>query len=53
MAKKAKTGMGLCRGGRQRKRQSWDARRNQTTALFLLVVIVLFVYLINKKRGAS
>lgn len=49
----SKRGMGLCGGGRQRKRQSWDARRNQTTALFLLVVIVLLVYLINKKGGAS
>lgn len=49
----SKMGMGFCRGGRQRKRQNWDARWNQTRGLFLFVVIVLFVYLINKKGGAS
>lgn len=51
-SEESKMGLGLCRGARQRKRQSWDARWNQTTALFLLVVIVLFVYLVIKKGGA-
>lgn len=35
----SKTGMGFCQGHRQRKRQSWNARWNQT----LLSLFCLFI----------